>query len=40
MFIHSAIDEQLDCFWVLDIVIKADMNIHMQTFMWTCFLFS
>lgn len=34
--IHASTDEYLDCFHILTIIYTAALNIHVQTFLWTC----
>ena len=36
LFIHSLVDEHLDCFQVLAVMNKYSRNIHIQIFVWTC----
>lgn len=36
-FIYSPTEGHLGCFQVFIIINKASMNIHVQSFVWTCF---
>ena len=38
LFTHSSVDGHLNCFYLLAVVKNAAINIHIEVFIWICFL--